>query len=452
MVRAYVEGHLDEYISVFKTFCTYQSVSTDPFYAKDVQACARFLEALLKKIGLPDVRYVATNRHPIVFAQTQYDPSKPTVLIYGHYDVQPADPLDKWHDPPFCPTIRDGYLYARGASDDKGQILCHIYAIQAWMATTDSLPINIKLLIEGEEEVGSAHLIQFVSEQQELLRADLCLVSDTPMLGLDEPSICVSLRGLLYAQMEITTLDHDLHSGQHGGAVPNALETLIRMLTMVKHPEGTIQIPGFYDGVIPIDATLQAQLKPASREAYLKQSKAFGLSGEQGYSCDMQRWFRPTFEINGLWGGYMGEGEKTVIPSKAYAKISMRLVGKQDPQDIFAKLKTYLEAILPAYASLDLKILSMCDPFFEDATHPSIQVALEALQETFHTEAYLQGDGGSVPIVTTLKRVLSVPIVLMGFNQLDDCIHSPNERFRLLDFKRGIQASALFLEKIAKTL
>ena len=440
------DGCLDR----LKQYCSFESVSTNPSFRHHVLEAAQYSATLLQDVGCINVRVIPTTGYPIVVGSTPIDPLKPTILIYGHYDVQPADPYELWLSPPFEPTIRDGYLYARGASDDKGQLLCHIQALALYQSMGQALPVNVRFVIEGEEEIGSKALIEHIQNHQQDYPCDVCIVSDTTMTGLDKPSICVSLRGLVYTQLTVRTLTHDLHSGQHGGAVPNAIECLAVLVSQLKNQTGVIQIPHFYEHVMPISSDLKHSISLLSPDAYLHTSGAIGLHGEAGFDCHEQRWFRPTLEINGIWGGYTHAGEKTVIPATAHAKISMRLVGHQDPHEIYRHFYTYLQSLVPTYAELTCDLMSVAAPFFQDPSSRFVQAGLHALTKAFDIKASLQGDGGSIPVIPVLRDALNVPIVLMGFNQLDDCIHAPNERFRLLDYKRGILASAGFMQEVGQ--
>ncbi len=450
-VITYVRSQHARYLDELSAFLRIESVSADSAFTDATMRCADFVSDQLRHIGLQDVAIYPTAGYPVVFGQSAQIPGRPTVLVYGHYDVQPPDPLDKWITGPFSPTVRDGYLFARGVSDDKGQVFCHLKAIEAWLKISGDLPVNIKVIIEGEEEIGSPNLLPFLQSQKDLLVADIALVSDTPMLGYGQPSICTSLRGLLYVEVTATGCGTDLHSGQHGGAVPNAIGGLIHILDRLKDADGHVTIPGFYDDVTLLtDVERQAVANLSHSDTdYMASIGATALSGERGYHTLERRWYRPTLDVNGIWGGYMGEGSKTVIPNTAHVKLSMRLVSHQSPEKIYESLKTYLVALSPPGISLQFTCYSMANPSVVDPSHPALIAGLDALSEVFGVPAVLQGEGGTIPVVSDFSAVLGIPTVLMGFNLPDDQIHAPNERFSLDNFHKGIEASVRFLEKMA---
>jgi acetylornithine deacetylase/succinyl-diaminopimelate desuccinylase-like protein len=449
-VISYVRDQQPRYLDDLCAFLRIESVSADSNFAQATVSCAEYVAGELRAIGLNDVAIYPTAGYPVVFGQSKQVTGRPTILVYGHYDVQPPDPLDKWITGPFEPTVRDGYLYARGVSDDKGQVLCHLKAIEAWLKVTGELPVNIKVIIEGEEEIGSPNLLPFLQAHKALLQSDVALVSDTPMLGYGQPSICTSLRGLLYVEVTATGCGTDLHSGQHGGAVPNAIAGLVHIVDRLKDETGRVTIPGFYDDVKKLsDAERQAVAHlPHSDEDYMASIGATALCGEAGFHTLERRWYRPTLDVNGIWGGYMGEGSKTVIPNTAHAKFSMRLVAHQSPEKIYENLKRHLDSLTPPGISLSLTCYSMAKPSVVDSSHPAVLAGLEALTEVFGVQAVLQGEGGTIPVVADFQTELGIPTVLMGFNLPDDQIHAPNERFALDNFYKGIEASVRFFDKV----
>ena len=447
----HIKDHKDQYIDQLIELLKIPSVSTDPNYKEDVSKCADFLANQLKTAGLKNIQVTPTKGHPIVYADWCHQPDRPTVLIYGHYDVQPPEPLELWDNPPFEPTIKDNALYARGVADDKGQLFCHIKAIDSFLKTTQALPLNIKLVFEGEEEIGSPNLASYLESNKDQLNADIALISDTPMLGKDQPSICTSLRGLIYLQLNITSANADLHSGQHGGAVPNAIQCLTNIISALKDDQGKVQIPGFYDDVLDIPSEIQSQLKTLEDpESYKKEAGVTTLVGEAGFSYLEQRWLRPTLDCNGIYGGYTGEGAKTVIPAKASAKISMRLVANQDPQHIVQRTKSYLQSLVPDGITLEIKEFAASSPVQVNTDNPAIKAASESIQDIHNKAPILNGEGGSIPVVGDLKEVLGVDTVLLGFNLPDDGIHAPNERFGIENFMNGIQVASCFYETYSK--
>jgi acetylornithine deacetylase/succinyl-diaminopimelate desuccinylase-like protein len=440
-------GHLEGLM----TWLAFPSVSTNADYTSAIEACAAYTQSLLLDAGFSDVTRIETPGHPIVYAAWQVDPALPTVLIYGHYDVQPPEPLALWETPPFVPTIREGQLFARGASDDKGQIYCHIRAIKAYAETVGKPPVNIKILIEGEEEIGSPNLQPFIIANRERLKADIALVSDTPMIAPDRPSLCTSLRGLLYTEITLRVAATDLHSGQHGGAVPNALLELSRLVTSFKNAQGEVQISGFYDGVPVLSSEERAAIRSLPHEdaAYQSELGLSHLEGEVGYHTFERRWYRPTLEINGMWGGYTGPGSKTVIAAEASAKVSMRLVGTQDPTVIAQNFTAFVHAHVTPGVHVHVDIHSMATPVQVAQDDPFVRAASVALAKAFGVASVFQGEGGTVPVVADFKRILGINTVLMGLNLPNDGIHAPNERISLANLERGMQASVHFFAEVA---
>lgn len=423
------------------------SISTDPAYKQRVSEAAQFLEEHLKQIGLEDVHTYATDGNPIVVARHhQAGPEKPTVLIYGHYDVQPPDPEELWETPPFEPSVRDGKVYARGASDDKGQVFIHVKSLESYLQSGTPLPVNITLLIEGEEEIGSPHLKPFVEEHQELLDCDMVLISDTAMYGEDRPSLCYGLRGMSYLELRITGPSRDLHSGSYGGTVQNPLNALCDIIDTMKDGNGVIQIPEFYDQVRPLGAEEKKQYEqlPFDEEAYRREVGVGELFGEQGYTTPERRTARPTLDMNGIWGGYQGEGAKTVLPAKAGAKVSMRLVPDQDPKTIADRFRRHVERVTPPGISVEIIEHHSGRPALVDLNFYGLRAGGRALGDVYQTEPLFTREGGSIPIVAEFQDTLGAEPILMGFGLHTDAIHSPNEHFSLKDFYRGIESSARF--------
>ncbi|MBF0421424.1 MAG: dipeptidase [Magnetococcales bacterium] len=440
--------HLDE-------FCRYlelPSISSLPEHGGDLLECAKYTAALLTAASLD---HVAIHEHagpPIVTASWKRDPRLPTVLIYGHYDVQPVDPLELWHHPPFEPHVTDDRVFARGATDDKGQILMHIHAVEAILKTTGSLPVNVVFLIEGEEEIGSPHLEAFLETNRDLLRADLAIISDSSMWGEGMPAITTSLRGLVRLEMTVTGPKCDLHSGSFGGAIANPLEIMARLLAAVKDQSGRIQIPGFYDEVQDIPHSMRQQLAglPFASENYLADVGVGQSWGEEGFSILERVWHRPTFEINGMWGGFIGPGSKTVLPSKAHAKLSMRLVPNQSPDVIAARTAAFFQSLAPACVQVEMVRPKGGSPgirFADDL--PSFRAARRALSESFKHQTYIVGEGGTIPIVAKMKEMFGLDTLLLGFGLADSRPHSPNENQHLPTFHTGTEGLVRLLHYLA---
>jgi acetylornithine deacetylase/succinyl-diaminopimelate desuccinylase-like protein len=379
-------------------------------------------------------------------------PGKPTVLCYGHYDVQPPDPLKEWVTPPFEPSIRDGNIYARGAADDKGQMYIHVKAAEALLATQGRLPVNVKFLIEGEEEVGGRAVDRYVAEHPEKLRSDVALVSDTEMFAPGLPTLCIGLRGMLYTELIATGAAQDLHSGLFGGAAPNPLHGLARIIAELLPADFRVQVPGFYEDVeVPSAKEKQSWSQlPFDEAEFLKEKVGSqALTGEEGYAVLERLWARPTLEVHGIVGGFMGEGAKTVIPAKASAKVSMRLVPRQNPDRILEGLRAAVERLTPRGLQIEVKMLSTAEPVLMSPKHPAIEAAARAPTDTFgRPTVYVRG-GGSIPIVARIRESLGIPVALMGFGLPDDRLHSPNEKFRLANFYGGIRAVTRFWENLA---
>lgn len=447
-----VQNYIDENIKTFEKqlfdLLRIPSVSTDSKHKGDVRNAAEFLVNQLDEIGLDNVTLHETPGHPIITAEKCPHDDKPAVLIYGHYDVQPSDPDDLWKTPPFEPTVKDGRVYARGASDDKGQSFTHVKAIEAYMKSSTKLPVNVKFILEGEEEIGSPNLVPFIKENKELLSCDMVLISDTAMFGENQPSITYGLRGLAYMEIHVTGPNRDLHSGIYGGAVENPANVLCEIIAKLKNENGVIQIPGFYDDVDPMTPEMRKAYKalPHDDEAYKKELALNALHGEKGYSTLERASARPTLDVNGLWSGYQGEGAKTVLPAKAGAKVSMRLVPDQDPDKISKLFADYVKSLAPDTVTVEVVAHHGGHPVVIDLDFYGLKAAAQAFGDVYKKEVLFSREGGSIPIVADFKNVLGVNSILMGFGITRDALHSPNESFSLKDFHRGIKTSARFFE------
>jgi acetylornithine deacetylase/succinyl-diaminopimelate desuccinylase-like protein len=425
------------------------SVSTDPDRAGDVKRAAEWVGKRLEKAGCTKVKIHPTQRHPIVFGEWLGAPGKPTILVYGHYDVQPVDPIDLWKTDPFKPTVRDGKLFARGASDDKGQVIIHVNALEAHLAN-GGCPVNVKFLIEGEEEIGSPNLDAFIAKNKKLLGCDAVVVSDTAMFAKGRPSICYGLRGLAYMQIKVTGTDRDLHSGTFGGAVINPANALVAMLDSLKTKSGKIKIPGFYDNVVKLKGSERKAFAklPHSDKRFKDSIGAPALHGEKAFSTLERVWGRPSLDINGIWSGFTGEGAKTVIPAEAHAKVSMRLVPNQTPAEIEKKFAKHLKSIAPKSIKVEVQSLHGGDAWVAPTDHPAMRAASRAMQRAFGRKAVFVREGGSIPVVATFSELLKVPCVLMGVGLQDDNLHAPNEKIDLDQFYGGIEAAAYLMEEL----
>ena len=449
----FIHTSRDRYISELKDYLAIPSISALPDHKEDVKRCAQWTADEMKRIGLDNVRLIETPGNPAVYGDwLSAGPSAPTILFYGHYDVQPVDPVDLWESPPFEATVRDGEIYARGAADDKGQIFMHFKAIEAHLKKAGSLPVNIKLLIEGEEEVGSAHLDDLIRANKPLLSADVVVISDSAMFDHGVPSICYSLRGLVYFQIDVRGTKSDLHSGVFGGAVANPAMVLSQILAQMKDRGGRIKIPGFYDHVRPLSDDERAAWKtlPFNEKKYRKDLGAPKLFGESGYTTLERAWARPTFEVNGLLSGFTGEGAKTVIPAVAMAKVSMRLVPDQHPDTIGKLFDAYVRKIAPKTVELTVTRMSGGKPWITDYDNPFIQAAARAIEQGFGKTPVFCREGGSIPVVSTFQEEMGVPTVLFGVGLPDENAHAPNERLDLVNFHNGVVASAILYDEIGK--
>lgn len=447
---AFVEQNKDRLLQELFSFLTIPSISTLPENKSDVDRAAKFVADSLKNAGMENVEIIATAKHPLVYADWLHAPGKPTVLCYGHYDVQPPDPLELWKSPPFEPVVRDGNIYARGSADDKGQMYMHIKAVEALRAMNGTLPLNLKFLIEGEEEIGGESVAKYVAENPARLKADVALISDTAMYAEGIPTLCIGLRGLVYTEIEARGPSRDLHSGLYGGAAPNAVFGLVELLAKLKDANGKIQIPGMYDDVEPpAPAEKQSwQTLPFNEAEFLaKEVGSTRLTGEPAYSVLERVWARPTLEVHGIAGGFTAAGAKTVIPATATAKVSMRLVPRQNADKIVAAYRKFVEDNAPAGIQVEVRVLSAGEAIMVNPDHPAIDVAARAFRDVLGRETVFVRSGGSIPIVGDFARHLHIPTILMGFGLPDDGLHSPNEKYKLSNYYAGIVTIAHFFEQ-----
>ncbi|MBV9037496.1 MAG: dipeptidase [Acidobacteriaceae bacterium] len=449
-IQEFVQQNESRFLDELLELLRIPSVSTLPEHKNDVARAAQFVADALSRAGLENVQVIPTGKHPLVYADWLHAPGKPTVLCYGHYDVQPPDPLELWKSPPFEPEIRDGNIYARGACDDKGQMYMHVKAAETLKATCGGkFPLNLKFLIEGEEEIGGDSIAKFVAENPEKLKADVALVSDTELFADGVPTLCVGLRGLIYTEIEARGPARDLHSGMYGGAAPNAVFGLIELLAKAKDANGHIQIPGMYDDVAapdPAEVQSWSQLPFSEAEFLSHEVGATDLTGEPEQSVLARIWARPTFEVHGIAGGFTGAGSKTVIPAKAVAKVSMRVVPNQDPQKIIAALEAWVKRNTPKGIRTEVHVLGASPGISVNPHHPAIDIAAKVFSEVLGRPTVFTRSGGSIPIVGEFAKHLGIPTALMGFGLPDDGLHSPNEKFRLSNYYTGIETIARFLE------
>ena len=452
-INEYVKQQESRFLEELKDFLRIPSISTLPEHDADVRRAAEFTAASLRSAGMENVEVISTAKHPLVYGDWMHAPGKPTVLCYGHYDVQPPDPLELWETPPFEPTIRNGNIYARGSADDKGQMYMHVKAVEALHAVHGTLPVNVKFLVEGEEEVGGASVAKYVEENPAKLKADVALVSDTHLYAEGLPTLCIGLRGLVYMEIEATGPMRDLHSGLYGGAAPNAVFGLVELLSKLKDSNGHIQVPGVYDDVqAPAKAELESwKSLPFSEAGFLaKEVGSTQLTGEPGFSVMERTWARPTLEVHGIAGGFTGAGAKTVIPAKATAKVSIRLVPNQNPDKVVAAFRKYVAEVTPAGIQVEVRVLSAGPAIVVNPDHKAISVAAEAFADVMGKPTVFTRSGGSIPIVGDFARHLGIPTVLMGFGLPDDGLHSPNEKYKLANYYAGIKTVAHFFELYGK--
>ena len=430
-----------------KAFLRIPSISTLPDHAADVRRAAEFLAAELTRIGMQNVEVIQTPGHPLVYADHLHAPGKPTVLCYGHFDVQPPDPLDEWLSPPFEPEVRNGNIYARGAVDDKGQLWMHVKALEALLKQDGMLPVNVRLIAEGEEEVGGEQIAHFLQTHPERLKADVAVVSDTDMFAPGLPTLCVGLRGMIYTEIEVKGARTDLHSGMYGGAAPNPFVALAQIIAGLKNADGRILIPGLYDGIeTPAPAELAAwKSLPFDESDYLAHEVgSTSLTGEPEFTVLERLWSRPTLDVHGVMGGFTGAGAKTVIPAKATAKVSLRLVPGMTPAETFDKLSRYVAKITPRGTTAEVRLIHSGDPVVIRTDNPFVASATEAMKAVFGKETVFVRGGGSIPIVGDFERNLGIPTLLMGFGLPDDNLHAPNEKFHLANFYAGIESLIRF--------
>lgn len=450
---SYIQDRREAFVEELKGFCRIPSVSTKAEHKGDIQQAAAWLADAMRRIGLEHVEILPTAGHPVVYADWLHAPGNPTALIYGHYDVQPPEPLDLWITGPFEPTVRDGELYARGAVDDKGQVFMHLKALEAHLKTRGALPVNVKLLIEGEEEIGSPNLDPFIAKHREMLKADVAVVSDTAMIARGAPGITHGLRGLVYFQLDVQGSRSDLHSGTFGGAVVNPAFALAQILSQLKDKNGRITIPGFYDDVRKLTAEERRALArlPFSEKKFQKEIGAPALFGEKGYSTLERLWVRPTLEVNGLVSGFTGEGAKTVLPGRAMAKVSMRLVPDQDPARIARLFTQHVKRLCPKTVRLKVREISgRGTPWLAPADHPAMQALARAIRQGFGKRPVYTRTGGTIPVVPTLERLLRVPVLLMGIGLPDENAHAPNEKLDLDNLHHGMLSAAHLWGELAE--
>ena len=451
-VSDFIHSNFQNYVEELKDYLRIPSISTSEEYNSEINRCAEYSEQLLKNAGMAKTEIFRTKGHPIVYGEWLGAPGKPTVLIYGHYDVQPADPLELWNNPPFDPVVHDGRIWARGADDNKGQHFTHIKSIEAYFKIAGSLPLNVKFILEGEEEIGSESLTDFIKEKKSLLKCDAVLISDTSMYEAGIPTITYGLRGLVYMEVEVTAADRDLHSGSFGGAVANPINELAKIISELHDKNLKVTIPNFYKDVLKITAAEKNNFKQLkfSDSKYAKSLGVKQLEGEKGFTTLERLWARPTLDCNGIVGGFTEKGAKTVLPSKASAKISMRLVPNQDPVKISKEFIKYIKKLTPKSVKVNISSYHYGYPCLTPLNSKAIVAGAAALSKAFGKKTVFTREGGSIPIVVDFMQVLKAPAVLMGFGLDSDDIHSPNEHFRLESFEKGLLSSAYFLDEFSK--
>jgi acetylornithine deacetylase/succinyl-diaminopimelate desuccinylase-like protein len=445
-----INANRDRYVDELKAYLAIPSVSALSEHADDLKRCAQWTADELTRVGLENVRLIETPGNPVVYGDWLHAEGAPTILFYGHYDVQPVEPLDEWVSPPFEATVREGEIYARGAADDKGQIFMHFKAVEACMRQNGRLPVNMKFILEGEEEIGSENLDDFVRAHKDELAADVVVISDTPMFDRGVPSICYGVRGLAYLQIDLRGTKTDLHSGSFGGAVANPAFVLVQILNQMKDRSGRVRIPGFYEDVRELTAAERAEYArlPFNERRYRTELGAPKLYGETGYTTLERLWGRPTFEVNGLLAGFTGEGAKTVIPAVAMAKVSMRLVLDQDPDTIAKRFEDHVRKVAPKTVELTVTRMHGGKPWMTDFDNPFVQAAGRAIEKGFGRTPVFNREGGSIPVVSTFQEVLGLPSVLFGIGLPDENAHAPNEKLDLVNFHNGIVATSVLYEEI----
>jgi acetylornithine deacetylase/succinyl-diaminopimelate desuccinylase-like protein len=450
-VDAWLDEHADDRLESYRAFLRIASISALPEHADDCRSAAEWIAADMRRIGLEHVEVAETGGHPIVYGDWLHATGAPTALVYGHYDVQPVDPIELWESPPFEPVARDGSMFGRGTSDDKGQIHMHLRAAEALLATTGGLPVNVKYLFEGEEESSSVHLDLWLEANRERVAADVAIISDTGFFEGNIPSITIGLRGMMYAQLDVVGTAVDLHSGGYGGVVQNPANALATIIAALKSPDGRIAVPGFYDDVAVLSDEDRSQFAalPFDEDAYLARLGLPELVGETGFTTLERRGGRPTLDVNGLWGGFQGEGSKTIIPAHAHAKISCRLVPNQEPEKIFDGLRDFVAKIAPPGVTTTVRLLGGGLPSVTPVDHPVTQAAARALEATFGRAPVYVREGGSIPVCASFETILEQPVVLLGFAQPDSHAHAPNEWMDLGNYETGIRTIVRFWTEIA---
>ena len=451
--RHYSRSQAERFQHELYDFLHIPSVSTNPAHAADMQRAAEWLVTHMHDLGLQNAQVMPTAGYPVAYGEwLGAGQDKPTVLVYGHYDVVPAEMDDGWHTPPFEPTVKNGKIYARGATDDKGQLFIHIKALESYLKTTGSAPVNVKFFIEGEEEVASPNLVPFIKAHLDLLKSDVCIISDTSMRTIEEPSILHSLRGMTYLEVEVQGPSDDLHSGLWGGAVHNPALALVEILGKLYNPDNTIAVPGFYDDVVPLTDEERTMIAKTNLSAaqYKQSTGVPAVWGDTNYNIRERIAARPTLDINGLWSGWSGPGPKTIVPAKAGAKISSRLVGNQDPHKIYDLIKSYIESITPPTVTVDVRLITTGKAALFSFDIPEMQAAARAYEKAWGATPLFTRGGGSIPVVAEIADLMNIPVVMMGYGLDDDGLHSPNERFGIEMFQRGIETAIVYLEELAK--
>ena len=452
--RDYSRAHAERFRQELHEMLRIPSLSGDPAHAGDIRRMAEWLAAHMQGLGLDKVAVMETAGHPVVYGEwTGAGADKPTVLVYGHYDVVPAALEDGWHTDPFEPVEKDGKIYARGATDDKGQLFIHVKALESWLKTAGAAPVNVKFLIEGEEEVSSPNLVPFLKSHLDLLRTDVCIISDSSMRSIEEPSILHSLRGMTYMEIEVQGPSDDLHSGLWGGAAHNPALALVEILGQLYHPDNTIAVPGFYDDVAPLTPEERAMIAKTdlSEEQYRQSTGVPALWGDAAYTIRERISARPTLDINGMWSGWTGPGPKTIVPAKAGCKISSRLVGNQDPHKIFDLIKRFIESIAPPTVRVDVRLITTGKAALFPFDIPEMQAAARAYEKGWGATPVFTRGGGSIPVVAEIADLMGIPVVMMGYGLDDDGLHSPNERFSIEMFARGIETAIVYLEELVES-
>lgn len=452
--RAYARDNTERFQNELAETLRIPSLSADPAHKGDIRRLAEWYATHLRALGLQNVQVMETAGHPVVYGEwLGAGADKPTVLVYGHYDVVPALMEDGWNTDPFEPTVKDGKIYARGATDDKGQLIIHIKALESYLKTSGAAPVNVKILLEGEEEVSSPNLMPFIEAHQELLKCDLCIISDTSMRTIDDPAILHSLRGMTYIEIEVEGPREDLHSGLWGGAAHNPANALVEILAKLYNADNTIAVPGFYDDVVPLTPEERAMIAKTdlTPEQFKQSTGVPQVWGDANFNIRERIAARPTLDINGMWSGWSGPGPKTIIPHKAGAKVSSRLVGNQDPHDIFEKLKAYIESITPPTVKVNVKLITTGKPALFAFDTPVMQAASRAYEKGWGAKPIFTRGGGSIPIVAEIADLMRIPVVMMGYGLDDDGLHSPNEHYSIEMFQRGIETAIVYLEELANT-